>query len=292
MEPEPEPVEPEPEAAGPTPVGCVTAVSPGHHVFPCEGGLTYDVVIPEDCPPAGCGLIVDMHGWTMDADQQDANTGMRARGLEHGYVVVQPTAPGALGSEWVPTWVFETHPALVFAFVTDVAAALLTDPQRAHATGFSQGGSMTWRLVCAYADFWASVAPLSANMGCPFDASDSPSVEVDVLAVFGTKDAILSFEEHGVAQLEAALAGWPLGEAQPLTKEDGLVATRYTTPTGTELQWWVHTYTSKNPLLGGHCFPGSPEVDGFPLAFGCADVGTVDIGEVVMDFFLNHPAAE
>src|SRR5690349_11551799 len=45
---------------------CFTTHDPGHHVFPCDG-IDYDVEVPATCPPAGCGLIVDVHGLTMSA---------------------------------------------------------------------------------------------------------------------------------------------------------------------------------------------------------------------------------
>ena len=40
--------------------------------------------------------------------------------------------------------------------------------------GFSQGGAMTWRFICAHADLLASAAP-AAEAACPFTAADSPS---------------------------------------------------------------------------------------------------------------------
>eukprot|EP01047_Picozoa_sp_COSAG01_P010417 COSAG01_NODE_440_length_17033_cov_16.301110_3_plen_309_part_00 len=37
------------------------------------------VTVPPSCPPVGCGLVVDIHGWNMDAEMQEKNSRMRER---------------------------------------------------------------------------------------------------------------------------------------------------------------------------------------------------------------------
>src|SRR6185436_2109107 len=75
----------------PVPVGCVTDVTPGVHEFPCDD--TTDVVsVLEACVTTACGVIIDVHGGSMSADMEDKNTGMRALGAQHGYIVIQPNA--------------------------------------------------------------------------------------------------------------------------------------------------------------------------------------------------------
>ena len=39
-------------------------------------------------------LEFDVHGWTMNGDKQNANTGLAELGRKNNYVVVQPSAPG------------------------------------------------------------------------------------------------------------------------------------------------------------------------------------------------------
>src|SRR5262245_55004857 len=176
-----------------TTTGCVDSLPAGHHELPCDGGIVYDVEVPAACTSQPCGLIVDMHGFTMNGDSEDANTGMRALGQQHGYVVVQPTAPGT-----PPGWTQSTDAPLVFAFLQDVAIVLGTDPKRAHAMGFSQGGGMTFRMVCAHADFFASVSPIGAITGCEFSGANTPSEEVDILQVHGHDDVIVDFDAVAV----------------------------------------------------------------------------------------------
>jgi poly(3-hydroxybutyrate) depolymerase len=266
------------------PVGCVKDVSGGHHVFSCDGGISYDVEIPDACAKGGCGLILDMHGLTMNAQQEDAGTGMRALGQQHGYVVAQPNAPGT-----PPAWDQATHVPLVFAFVTDLAQALLTDPKRAHVTGFSQGGGMTWRMICAHADFWASAAPLSAVAGCEFTAPNVPSRALPVLVVHGHKDNILNFNSVAIPQRDAALAYWKDGPGMAFGGDGTFTSTRYTTSAGTPLEFWEHDYAAGSFILGGHCFPGGSDVGVSPFQFGCEPPNGFHVGQTVMAFFLAHP---
>jgi polyhydroxybutyrate depolymerase len=267
----------------PAPKGCVTDVSAGHHVFPCDSDIAYDVEVPPACAAGGCGLVLDMHGYTMNAASEDAGTGMRALGQQHGYVVVQPTAP------FVSGWVQATHVGAVYAFVKDVAEALVTDPKRAHAMGFSQGGGMTWRMICAHADFFASAAPISGVLGCEFTPPNVPSREVPTLQVHGHKDAVLNFQAYAIPERDAAIAFWKLGAGTVIESDSGHTATRYESPFGTPFEFWEHDYAAPNLLFGGHCFPGGSDVGPGLTQFGCAEQGTFDVGELAMEFFLAHP---
>lgn len=272
--------------AGPTPapVGCVTDVGAGHHLFDCDGGIRYDVEIPTSCAGGGCGLVLDIHGLTMSATEEDAGTGMRARGREHGYVVVQPNAPGVPAS-----WLQALHAPRVFDFVRDLADALVIDPRRIHVTGFSQGGGMTWRLICDHADFFASAAPLAGLPGCAFAGSEVPSREVPVMQVHGHRDTILNFTLFALPQRDLAIAHWELEVDAIIASGGGLEVTRYLSPSGTPFEFWEHDYAADSITISGHCFPGGTDIGPSPLQFGCADAGTFSVGERVMQFFLDHP---
>lgn len=275
---------------GGSPGGCLTDLSAGHHEVSCDGGILYDVEIPAECTSSSCGLIVDMHGYTMTGDAQDENTGMRALGQAEGYVIVQPTAPQ--DGFMFPSWDQAAHPALVFDFLSDLAVDLAIDPDRIHAMGFSQGGGMTFRLLCSHADFFASGAPIAALPGCEFEGANTPSEEVDILQVHGHEDPIVSFETQGVPQRDDALAAWPFGEPAVIEQDTGHTATRWTTTTGTDYEFWEHDYTSSATAvfvaIGGHCVPGGTDFSGTPAGYSCENVDTFGFGEIAMAFFKAH----
>jgi hypothetical protein len=91
-----------PDTQSPAPVGCISSVTAGHHAFDCDG-VHYDVEVSPACASGGCGLILDVHGLTMNGPQEDASSQLSALGAARGYVVVQPTAPASsLGPSWTP----------------------------------------------------------------------------------------------------------------------------------------------------------------------------------------------
>jgi polyhydroxybutyrate depolymerase len=273
------------------PVGCVSTTAPGHHELGCEGGITYDLEIPTACALGGCGLVVDLHGYTMNADAEDENTGMRALGRQHGYVVVQPTAP--VDALQLPSWSQPTHAPRVHAFVLDAIAALAIDPNRVHAMGFSQGGGMTQRLVCDHADVYASASPIAAIQGCAYTDADEPSVEVDLLFVHGRQDGIVPFVSQAVPQRDAVLAAWPFGEPTTLAESATHRARRWVTSAGTVLEHWEHDYESDGLAFGvpiaGHCVPGGQDFDGFPAGYSCEGTQAFVYGEIAIAFFMDHP---
>lgn len=272
--------------------GCLDAadLTAGHHEIDCDGGIAYDVEIPSGCEDGGCGLVVDLHGYTMTGDSEDENTGMRALGQTYGYVVIQPTAPADAFS--FPSWDQNAHADLVYAFTADLANLLGVDGTKIHAMGFSQGGGMTFRLLCDHADFFASGAPIGALHGCDFSPGH-PSEEIDILQVHGHADAVVSFGNVAVPQRNQALAAFDYGPPSVIEQDGGHTATRYSTPSGTDFEFWEHDYQTDAVVafvaLHGHCVPGGNDFDGTPAGYSCIDEGTFVFGALAMQFFIDHP---
>jgi polyhydroxybutyrate depolymerase len=270
---------------------CLQDLSAGHHEVSCEGGITYDVEIPAACVDGACGLIVDMHGYTMTGAAEEENTLMRALGQASGYVIVQPTAPADnLG---FPSWDQAVHPSLVHQFLVELTEGLPIDLARIHAMGFSQGGGMTFRLLCQHADFFASGAPIGAIAGCEFEGANTPSEEVDILQVHGRQDAVVDFATVAIPQRDDALGAWDFGDPEVVESDDDHTATRWVTSSGTVLEFWEHDYvTSATAVfvpIEGHCVPGGEDFDGAPAGYSCEDEGTFVFGELAMAFFQAHP---
>lgn len=273
---------------------CITDGSPGEHVFTC-GAFDYDVSIPEACLLQPCGLIMDVHGLTMSGDMQDANTNLRELGRQRGYIVVQPNAnPAPPAASWTPN----VDDSALMAFMQRVAAAFHVDPDRLHFTGFSQGGFMSWRVVCAYADLLASVAPAAACgndlpiADCQFTQDEQPSVPVDILYLHGTDDVLVPY---GCAptRRDAVVAAYDLGPEELVADGAGYTWTRHTGPDGTVLEFVTHEYNAANTLLlGGHCYPGSDDPGDAPgqlFSYACVDPTELHWGTMVIDFFDAHP---
>jgi hypothetical protein len=288
----------------PAPRGCLTDVTAGHHKFAACDTIDYDVEIPPACASGGCGIIFDIHGLTMNADAEDRSTNLRALGQMHGYVIVQPTAPNSvIGPHWTPL----TDDVKLWAFLADARIALVIDPKKIHFTGFSQGGAMTWRLLCAHADVFASVAPVASADGtmavtppyvldCPFTSTNAPSQPVPVLQMHGTQDGLVPFAK-ATDQRDTALTYWNItGPPDTVGSDMHYSWTRYTGTGGMVYEFIQHDYVVPTPLvpitLGGHCLPGGNDLTpsiSTPMVFSCSPPNAFVWGEVAMQFFIAHP---
>ncbi len=289
-----------PPAAPPAAPSCAVPTTPGTSTIACDG-IRYEVTVPEACArgstKSGCGLVLDVHGLTMSAQIEDANTHMRALGLKHGYVVVQPSANPApmdrtngLPPTW-PVWIAARDDERVFSFLTRAIEELRVDRARVHMTGFSLGAMMTWRFLCAHAEVFASVAPASGVAGCDF-ARARPSREVPVLYLHGRRDPLVPF--YAAKDRRAAMVrAWSLRELERAALDDHATRTRYVSAQGTEVVFVEHDYRSKLRVeLGGHCFPGSDDRGDAPgqlYPFGCEPPNAFAWGELAMEFFRAHP---
>jgi polyhydroxybutyrate depolymerase len=273
---------------GPTPKGCVNAPGPGDLQFDCDG-LTYDVRVPPACVSSACGLVLDVHGATMSGVMEDHNTEMRALGTQHGFVVVQPNAnPAPPLSSWNPG----TDDDKVFAFLQLAMAVWHVDAKRVHMTGFSQGGMMTFRFICKHADVLASAAP-AAGTGCSFGGGQMPSRELPILYMHGTKDVLVSYDGAGVPQKNAAVAAWAMAGPTTVQADAQHRWERYQNASGTVFELISHDYDTGNPVLGGHCYPGSKDLTGGApgqlFGFACKPPCAFTWGQAAMQFFLAHP---
>jgi poly(3-hydroxybutyrate) depolymerase len=124
--------------------------------FP-ERRIGYTLAVPEHCALAGggCGVIMDVHGFTMSAEEQEICDDMRVRGNAAGFIVLQPSAPvnpnSSLGIPSPDWWPRYHHPQLI-AFLRHTVALFGADRRRVHISGYSQGGFASWNILCLAPD--------------------------------------------------------------------------------------------------------------------------------------------
>jgi hypothetical protein len=258
----------------------------GFSQISCED-MSFDVGIPQVCPDIGCGLIVDVHGYTGSGAGADGFTGMRTLGNEAGYVVVQPNNPNQ-------SWDHTMDDERIRSFLDQLIDGLALDRNRIHFGGFSQGGAMTWRFICNHSDLIASASPAGAGatymddypvpaISCDFNVEGSPAHEVDILYVHGRSDTDVPFET-AIEQRDLVVSAWDMSNNATLADEPDYLWTQWTSATGTVFEFLEHGW--QGGFLGGHCYPGTSG------RVGCGTDTPVHYGEIALQFYVDHPKDE
>lgn len=178
---------------------------------PCEGGtlasgtftfdLTYNGVSYPGyivhVPPSYDGtkrtpLVVNWHGLTSTAAQQQGFSAMDPVSDEKGFIVVYPNSPDASWNAG-PAWPAAGRDDAGYgvALVEEISKQACIDSKRVYATGMSNGGMMTHRLGCEYADVFAAIAPVAGKVGL---ADCNPSRPMPVMHFHGTVDPLVAYD--------------------------------------------------------------------------------------------------
>lgn len=190
--------------------GLVVAASPALGALPIglsvdltlvhEGETrTYDVLRPGSA--AGLQphvLVVDLHGFTSNGDQQRSISGWQAIAQTEGILVAWPDG---LDNSWnagtccgasVTNDVDDV--GFIRAMVAAIQAEVNVDPGRIYVTGLSNGGAMTQRLACEAADLFAAAAPMAFPVPYTnFAAQCLPSESIPILSFMGLTDVLVSY---------------------------------------------------------------------------------------------------
>ncbi|MBI2378181.1 MAG: hypothetical protein HYV07_29540 [Deltaproteobacteria bacterium] len=291
---------------------CIPTPRAGRQTYEC-GGLEFDLNVPARCFAGGCGLIMDVHGFSMSGIMEENNTGLAALGEARGFIVIQPNANGP---RYATSW-SEADDPQVFDFLQRVERIFSVDSRKVHMTGFSQGGYMSWRFVCAHSDHLASVAvaagasncPAGAGFGgglvvpaCSYSGSEVPSEAIPVLYMHGRNDTNYVPFSCAEPQVDAVRAHLGLTESVEVASDASHEWMRYTSTASNSpalLETLFHEYSSDEAVpfvdasrLLGHCIPGSTDPGGESgqiFSFKCQQASAFVWGEVTLDFFEAHP---
>lgn len=129
-------------------------------------------------------LIYVIHGFNMTGQQEVGLTKMNAVADKGKFLVVYPDA--LLNSSNQPSWDMsgQNDYNFLLAIIDSVDAKYHIDRSKVYASGFSQGGFMSFQLGCRYADKFAAIAPVSGLLS----GSCKPSRPVPMFLTFGTAD--------------------------------------------------------------------------------------------------------
>jgi len=248
----------------------------GSHALEHDG-LTRDFIlhVPADLP-VGAPLVFVLHGYSDSAPSIQRYSGMDEVADREGFAVVYPQ--GTVDSFGYAYW--EVGYAFHDATIDDVGyldalRTLLLDDQgldagAVFATGMSNGGDMMYRLACEAAGDYRAVAPVAGCLMGWLAEDCSPSPEVPLLEIHGTRDRTTPWDgdmdgsdgygpyygtEESVARFVDAygLDSEDTEHLPDLDPDDGstVIAHRWSSAT-TDTQVWLYEIDG-----GGHAWPPS-----------------------------------
>jgi polyhydroxybutyrate depolymerase len=183
------------------------------------GGAARDYLLSRPAQSDARPTILVLHGGLMSAEQARGNVGIEPMVDREGIVAVYPEGIGRQwndGRQWrVGPLQRQPSTADDVAFLRALIGALvgekIADPHRIYVTGPSNGGMMTFRLLCEAADLLAAVAAIGANMPVDLVGACKPRRPVPVLVMNGTADPWVPYGGGGIA---------PGGKGQVLSTSD------------------------------------------------------------------------
>lgn len=153
-------------------------------------------------------LVLSFHGLGSTPSTQESMTKLDAKADAEGFVVVYPEGShqyswnaGACCGDAQTNDVDDV--GFARAIVTDMEGVACIDPKRVYATGFSNGGRMSYRLGCQAADVFAAIAPNAGIKSFP-DLEHSPGCvpvrPIPLLDIVGTADERIQAQPGQIAE--------------------------------------------------------------------------------------------
>ncbi len=141
-------------------------------------------------------LILNLHGYTSNGAQQSFYGNFKNIADTANFIVAHPdgTFDGSSYRFWNVGFSASSVDDVAFleALIDTISAAYNIDPRRIYTTGMSNGGYMSYRLVCE-SDRFAAMASVTGSMTLLNYNNCSPSKPTPVMEIHGTADATVPY---------------------------------------------------------------------------------------------------
>lgn len=193
-------------AAGPAAAGPVAA-GPGRkirHVLFYDGQpREFSVYLPAACnsdkQANGFPVVFAFHGVMMNGETMAKMTLLHELGNRCNFIVVYPDGDG---HGILRTWnsggrsgrlerIAEDDVGFVRCVIGQLQNRYSIDPKRIHATGFSNGAMLCYRLAVEAPEVFASIAPIAGTLAVPVR---NASRFVPTLHIHGTEDKVVAWD--------------------------------------------------------------------------------------------------
>lgn len=236
-------------------------------------------------------LILNFHGYTSNGLIQESLSRFNPLANKEGFMVVYPE--GSFSKDRVQGWNTGLHKTITandVLFVSDILNSIqnnfCVNPRKIYATGFSNGGGLVSKLMCAMSDRIAAFSPVSASYVTSPKQCKNPK-PVSIIDFHGTADRIVPYNGNP-GKKEMAAFFW----IKDWAKHDKCLT--------------VPVVIYKSPRITGYSFPSCknkasvihykiiggqhtwPRVR-FKQEINNNTTHYVDVSKIIWDFFQNHP---
>ena len=145
-------------------------------------------------------LVLNFHGFGSNANQQMFYGDFRDIADTEGFILVHPQGTTLNGSQYwnVGSPGSSGNPVddvgFIEALIDELANLYAINLDRVYATGMSNGGFMSGRLVCDRADVFRGAAILTAQISKDYLPLCKPSQPTAILVMNGTEDKIVPYD--------------------------------------------------------------------------------------------------
>lgn len=245
-----------------------------------HNGLTrdYRLYIPKNYNPSKKSpLVINMHGLSSNAMQQEFYGDFRSIADTAGFLLVHPN--GTVGPTGLTFWNVGLGASsvddvgFISALIDTLSSAYKIDEKRIYATGMSNGGFMSYLLACATTRF-AAIASVTGSMTPLIDIQCRNVRPTPIMEIHGTADNVVPYNgTTGISAIADVINFWIKKNAC-----DPNAIYRQVPNTNTSDNAKAEHYVYKNnqgqsmvehyKVIGGeHTWPGAI----FPIGVTCQD---------------------
>jgi len=175
---------------------------------------SYIIHVPTGLP-ANPPLVLNLHGMSSNASQQEQFSGMNKVADQGKFIVVYPNSDGT-------TWDLSAtgnDVKYVAALIDTMIKRYNVDPKKVFETGFSMGGMMSYALECSIPDKFAAFGPTSGYlMGGTGGCSNAPPKPI--FHIHGAADDFVKYSDLQPF-LNFFIAKWHCPNKQTTTNFNG-----------------------------------------------------------------------
>lgn len=237
-------------------------------------------------------LVVNMHGYTSNALQQQSYSDMNSVADTAGFIVVYPDGVNnAWNSFLIGGGSSADDVGFIDALLDNFIANYNIDTTRMYACGMSNGGFMSYRLACELSDRVAAIASVTGLLDLGLMNTCNPSRPMPVLQIHGTNDPTVPYYGGSTfSTVDSTVSYWVYKNNCPTTAIIDSIPDYVTTDNSTAIRYSYQfgDANSRVQLIkivdGAHTWPGAN------ITIGTTNQD-IDASEEIWKFFSHYSLA-